>query len=451
MAADGWNRVRVHGLWRDFVNPDYVQLLETFDFGRHFVWAQGTRLRDDEGREYTDFLAGYGVHNIGHNHPCLVRRLRETLEACGPSMLNVDAPLPAGLLARQLCQLTHPDLCRVVFASSGAETAETAIKAARAATGRNMIVVCHDAWHGLTTGTLSLRGDREQLRGYGALLADVVQVPFGDAAALERVCTQQKPAAFFVEPIQGEGGMRIPEPGYLTEAGRICRKAGCLLVVDEIQTGLGRTGTLFATDFAEVRPDLLLVGKALSGGLVPVAACLMTARVWSQAFSGPGRCHLCASTFGGGRLAMEAGLETLRIVADEQLAARAQQQGRVLLAGLQQLATRHAVIREVRGLGLMAGVEFQPPHGLLPGLVPRWARQQLFAQVVAAVLLRDHGLLTQPCGLAPAVLRIEPPLVIAREEIEALLAALDRVLAAYPSHTAAVLAAMRKTVLGREL
>ncbi len=451
MASDGWTREGVHELWRKFVNPDYVGLLESFDYGRHFTWAQGAWLRDEAGRQYTDFLAGFGVHNASHNHPRLIRRLHEAIDSPRPSMLNIDASPEVALLAQALNRATHPELCRTVFTSGGGEAVEAAIKAARAATGRNPLVACTGAWHGVSTGALSLMGDTEHKRGFGPLLADVIHVPFGDATALELVCRQHKPAAFFVEPIQGEGGIRLPSAEYFSAVRDICTKSGALMVVDEIQTGLGRTGTLFATPFDRVLPDILLVGKALSGGMVPVAACLMTAAVWAKAFSGPARCNLCTATFSGGRLAMVTGLETLRIVEEEQLPARARDLGTTLLDGLRGLAARHTIIKEVRGCGLLAGIEFHPAGGLLGAVIPRWARSQLFAQVVAAVLLRDHGFITQTCGLAPTVLRIEPPLVISANDIERLLDALDKVLTAYPSYTAAAGAAIRKTVLGREL
>lgn len=451
MTTDGWSRNSVHELWRKHVNPDYVQLLEMLDFGQRYVWAQGTKLRNDEGREFVDFLAGFGVHNVGHNHPRLVRALCQAVQSGEPSMLNVDAPLAAGLLAEKLQSMTHPALCRVAFASSGAEAVEAAVKACRAATGRRLLLACDGGYHGLTAGAITLMGSEEHRQAFAPSVADVLHLPFGDASALEHACRQHRPAGLFVEPIQGEGGMRVPPDGYLREAAAICRKAGCLLVIDEIQTGLGRTGRDFATNINEVVPDVLLAGKALSGGMVPVAAAMMTSPVWSQAFGGPARCNACISTFSANRLAMAAGLETLRILEDESLAAKAEELGGVLLGGLRRLAAKHSCIVDVRGRGLMLGVEFQPGSGLTAAVLPRWVREQLFAQVIAAVLLKDHGILTQTCGLAPNVLRIEPPLVITGEEIAQLLAALDATLDAYPTFLATLRAAVRKTVLGKEL
>jgi len=436
------SREEAHRLWRQFANPDYMDLLEALDFGRCFVRASGTRLYDDAGREYTDFLAGFGVHNIGHNHPRVVNALHEALDSQMPSMLNADAPLMAGRLAARLTALTHSSLCRASFANSGAEAADMAIKAARAATGRGLIVSCAGGYHGLSVGTLPLLGRAEFAWPFGATGADATQIPFDDLQALEEVCARRQPAAFIVEPIQGEGGIRVASGGYLREAGRICRRHGCLLVIDEIQTGLGRTGVLFATDFAEVVPDILLLGKALSGGLVPVSAAMMTADVWARAFGGPERCRMNASTFAGGHLAMTAALEVLAVLVDEGLAARAKKLGAVLLQELGGLAARHTVIKEVRGSGLLIGVEFEAPEGLLAKAVPAWAREGLFAHVIAARLLKDYGMLTTVCSLAPAVLRVEPPLVISADEAGTFVAALDRVLADIPSYNSAVWSAL---------
>ena len=447
MTLNEFRRGQVHQLWRKFVNPQYVDLLEALDFGRHFRWALGTRLRDDQGRLVTDFLAGFGVHNVGHNHPRLVRRLCDELQACGPSMLNVDAPLPAAQLAERLSGMTHPGLCRAVFASSGAEAVEAAIKAVRAATGRAMILSCEGAWHGLSTGALALMPDAAHRQGFGPLLADVAHVAFGSAEALEEARAAssaafswsrfRQKAACVPSPDHRRGGRNLP-PSRVPAGGR------------RDSDGLGRRREL-RHRFPQRDAGRALVGKALSGGLIPVSACMMSADVWSRAFSGPGRCNLCASTFGGGRLAMVTGLETLDILQEERLADRAAELGSVLFEGLRSLAAKHPMICEVRGRGLLAGIEFTLPRGWLAAVVPAWARQQLFAQVVAAVLLRDHNVLTQTCGLASNVLRFEPPLVISREEIANMLAALDQVLAEYRSFGSATWSAFKKTALGMEL
>lgn len=438
-------------LYREYMNPDYVDLLESFGYGRCFERASGVRLYDETGADYLDFLAGFGVHNLGHNPARVIDALKRSLECDGPSMLNIDAPLAAARVAERLTQLTHPSLCRTVFASSGAEAAEIAIRAARAATGRTPIVACDRAYHGLTTGAIALSGDGALRAPFGPLLPGVAHVPFGDLEALGRECRDRRPAAFFVEPVQAEGGIRVPGGAYLEQAAAVCRRHGVLLVVDEIQTGMGRAGTLFATPFGSVRPDMLLLGKALGAGLVPVAAAMMTDGVWRRAFAGPSRCLLDTSTCAGGRLAMAAAMAVLDGLTGEGLLERAHAEGARLLERLHELARRHAAIRDVRGRGLLLGVELRPPSVLTAAAVPAWAREGLHAHVICALLLRDHRIVLQPCSLASSVLRIEPPLTVGRADTDRFVDALEATLTACPSYGAALRSAFRKTVLGADL
>lgn len=374
-----------HQLFGDYVNPGFVQLLEALDYGRTFVRAHGAHLWDEEGQEYTDFLAGFGVHNIGHNHPRLIETLQKALSTDAPSMLNIDAPACQAALAERLCQLTHPDLCRTFFANSGSEAVEMAVKTARAATGRTTIVSCRGAYHGLSTGALALTDAPAWQKPFAPLLGPVEWVPFGDLPALRYVCEQVRPAAFIVEPIQGEGGINIPGREYLAEAAAICGASGALLIVDEIQTGLGRTGTLFATPFDRVVPDILLLGKALSGGIVPIALGMVRSKIWTKAFGGPERCNLNASTFAGGHLACTAANAVLAIIEEEQLATRTAGMNTPLIECLNHIATRHAAIREVRGQGLLIGIELESASGLVMRAVPGWAREGLHAHVLCAL------------------------------------------------------------------
>lgn len=444
-------RPLAHQLYADTVNPGFIQLLEALDYGRVFVRARGTRLWDDAEREYTDFLAGFGVHNIGHNHPRLIEALQQALAAEAPSMLNIDAPTCQAALAERLCRLTHPDLCRSFFANSGSEAVEMAIKTARVATGRAAIVSCRGAYHGLSTGALALTDAPSWHIPFAPLLTPVECVTFGDLPVLRDLCARLRPAAFIVEPIQGEGGINIPAPNYLAEAASICKASGTLLIVDEIQTGLGRTGTFFATPFDRVVPDILLLGKALSGGIVPIAMGLVRSRVWAKAFGSPERCNLNASTFAGGHLACTAAGAVLAIIKEEQLVTRAAEISTLLIERLNHIATRHSAIREVRGQGLLTGVELAPASSLVMRAVPAWAREGLHAHVLCALLLRDHGIIAQPCSLRQNVLRIEPPLNISESELTHFVAALDQVLTVCPSPSSALKMALRKRVLGGAL
>ena len=440
-----------YSVYADHVNPGFVELLSALDYGRTFVRARGTRLWDDTGREYTDFLAGFGVHNIGHNHPRLIEALRDALAGDAPSMLNIDAPDCQAALAERFGALTHPDLRRAFFANSGSEAVEMAIKTARAATGRSAIIACRGAYHGLTTGALALTDAPAWRKPFEPLAGPVAWVPFGDLDALRVACRVSRPAAFIVEPVQGEGGINIPGDDYLAGAAEVCHKAGVLMIVDEIQTGLGRTGRLFATPMDRFAPDILLLGKALSGGVVPVALGLARAKVWDRAFGGPERCNLNASTFAGGHLACAAAGVVLSVIGEEGLVARAAETGKRLLAGLQQIARRHRAVREVRGQGLFIGVELGPAKGLAFRAVPGWAREGLHANVLCALLLRDHGIIAQPCSLRQNVLRVEPPLTISGSETDRFVTVLDTVLTACPSPIAAFRMALRKRVLGGAL
>jgi acetylornithine/succinyldiaminopimelate/putrescine aminotransferase len=432
-----------YDLWERFINPDYIKLLKALNFGREFVQAEGVRLHDNSGREYLDFLSGFGVHNVGHNHPRLISVLARSLNAQMPSMLHIDAPMPAGLLAERLSGLMHPDLSRVVFANSGAEAVDIAMKASIAGSeGRKILLACDNAYHGLSVGALSLLGNRAGRERFRTACPESIHIPFNDIGALRGACLRYKPAAFFVEPIQAEGGINIPDPEYLHEAAQICRDHECLFIVDEIQTGLGRTGSFFRTDFKKVVPDIVLVGKALSGGMVPVAAAVINRNVWERAFKGPTWCLYNASTFAGGTLAMSVALETIAVIKEMRLDENARQQGQLLLEGLSKLAAKHRHIIGIRGEGLLFGIEFAPPEGLAIKAVPAWARNGLYANVLSAILLKKHYVITQPCTIAQHVLRIEPPLTICKEEILRFLDVLDQSLSAVPDDSAAVRAAV---------
>lgn len=445
------DRNEIHNLHRDFINPAYVDLLEVFDYGQFFVSAKGTKLYDDGGRQYTDFLAGYGTHNIGHNHPLVGRALKEAIDSATPSFLNIDAPLQAGLLAKKLNEVSHPELCRVLFASSGGEAVELALKAAFAATKRSHIVACRRGFHGIGIGASSVTDGHAYRKPFGRLLDGVTFVKFNDIADLENACKKKKPAAFIVEPIQIEGGIHIPADSYLKKARKICAANGTLLIVDEIQTGLGRCGKMFASSPADVRPDILLIGKSLSGGMVPAAAALLNAKTYNHALAGPERCYLYHSTYSGGTLAMIAGLETLKIIESEELCHKAAETGRHLAVKLQLLAEKHDIIKDIRVCGLLAGIEFRQPDALILKPLPNIIKDALYAYVISAVLLRDHALVLQPCSLSGNVLRIEPPLSISEDEIDLLIRALDAVLESIPSHVTALKSALKKRILKGKL
>jgi putrescine aminotransferase len=346
----------------------------------------------------------------------------------------------AAALAERLATIAPPGLEMTYFANSGTEAVEAALKLARKATDRTGLLYCHGSYHGKSLGALSVTGNRTYQKPFEPLVPDCVAVPYGDLELLERHLSERQYAAFIVEPIQAEGGMIVPPGGYLREAQRLCRKVGTLLIVDEVQTGLGRTGTMFAVDHLDVEPDVVTLAKSLSGGLVPIGAMLTRRDLWQKAYGTVQTFALHTSTFGGGSLACAAGLAALAALRDENLAANAAARGRELLDGLGKLCERTAGLREVRGEGLLIGLEFNPlPESIRSQmrqlgsgelgshLVPDLERmlERHIALYVMVVLLEEHRIYTQTARSNPRVLRIEPPLTVTAEEVARFLQATE--------------------------
>jgi ornithine--oxo-acid transaminase len=417
-------------LHADHVNPQFARVLRTIGFDRTWVRGEGAHLIDEHGERYLDLLAGYGVFALGRNNPAVRAQLERFLAAETPTLPQLGVSLLPGVLAEQLLARAPDRLESVVWANSGAEAVEAAIKLSRAATGRKRVLSCDHGFHGLTLGALSVNRNEEFRERFGPLLPGCDAVPFGDLDALARELSRGDVAAFLVEPVQGKG-VNLPPEGYLLAAQELCRNAGTLFAVDEIQTGLGRTGRFLALEHWDLEPDIVLLAKALSGGYVPIGAMLTTRAVADAVFDGMERAVVHGSTFGGNDLAAAAGLATLAEIDDAGLVARAAQLGELLLELTRPLVERHEVVRDVRGLGLMWAIEFGPPTGRAARRV--WdlvERRQpgLFAQVVVMPLFRDHRILTQVAGHRMGVIKAIPPLVISEEDVRRFAAALDAVL-----------------------
>jgi ornithine--oxo-acid transaminase len=401
--------------YADYVNPEWVKLLSLLQMNVGYERCQGAELFTSDGRRIVDFLSGYCVHNTGHNHPAIVDALKNELDKSGPVMLQSNVPELAGELAERLCRLAGGGLTKVFFASSGSEGVETAIKFSRAHTGRIGLLSCDRAFHGLTCGALSLMNGEYWRKGFGPLLPDTAVVPFGDLASLERELSTQRYAAFFVEPIQAEGGIRVPDPHYLKSAQALCRRHGTLLVADEVQTGMFRTGPFLASHHFAITPDIVVLAKALSGGLVPVSAILMSDDIHKSVFSSFKRSIVHASTFSENSLSMRAGLATLDVLEGEELGDRALQIGAELQQGLADALSGYEMVKEVRGKGLLIGIEFRAPRRFaLRAPFEGFAKVHpaMFGQILVMRLFRDSGFLTQICGNDFRVLKVAPPLVI---------------------------------------
>jgi ornithine--oxo-acid transaminase len=414
------------------LNPQLGRIVRTLGFDRRWVAGEGAHLVDAEGERFLDLLCGYGVFAVGRNHPEVVAALRDVLQAGTPNLPQLGVTLLPGLLAEALVARAPASIAAVVPASSGTEAVEAAMKLARAATGRPRILFAEHAFHGLTLGALSLNGNAEFRDGFGPLLPGCAAVAFGDLDELERELASGDVAAFVVEPVQGKG-VNLPPRGYLAGAQERCRAAGALLVCDEVQTGLGRTGRFLALEHWGLEPDLVCLAKALSGGFVPVGAVLASRAVMDRVFDGMERGVRHGSTFGGNDLAAAAGLATLRVLERERLAERAERLGALLLELTRPLVDRYEIVRDVRGLGLMWAIELGPPGRRAGrsvwGAVER-AQPGLLAQLVTVPLFHEHRILCQVAGHRMNVVKALPALVVCEAEIRRFAAALEEVVAA---------------------
>lgn len=401
-------------LHEQYLNPQMVNVLKTIGFDRHYVKAEGSYLFDDQGDRYLDLLSGFGVFVLGRNHPTIVQALQDVLSADLPNLVQMDVSVLSGLLAERLQQLTPPGLDRIFFANSGTESVEAAIKFSRYATGRSKIVYCQGGYHGLTMGSLSATGDPHFRHGFGPFLPDFIEVPFGDLAALEQALSRKDVAAFITEPIQGHG-VWIPEADYLPGAAALCRKHGSLLIADEVQTGLGRTGKWWAVEHFCVEPDLICMAKALSGGFVPVGAVACRSWIFDKVFNRMDRAVVHGSTFGKNNLAMAAGLATLEVLEKEGWIDHAAQMGRQIVEDLQPLVDQYECLKEVRGLGMMMALEFAEPKSLtlkLSWKMLETANRGLFSQIITVPLFTRHRILSQVAGYGMNVVKFIPPLIL---------------------------------------
>ncbi len=407
-----------YALADQYLNPQLSRTLHAIGFDRTYQRAEGAYLYDTDGHRYADFLAGFGVFGVGRNNPVVRNALHAVLDAELADLVQFDAPLLPGLLAERLLAKA-PGLDRVYFGNSGTEAVEAALKFARYATGRGRIIYCDHAFHGLTTGSLSVNGAAEFRSGFAPLLPDTM-IPFGDLDALAAELRRGDVAALLIEPIQGKG-VHVAPPGFLAAAATLLHEHGALLICDEVQTGLGRTGKFFGYQHDSVQPDIVTVAKALSGGFIPVGATLAKGWIFDKVYSSMDRVLVHDSTFGANAAAMAAGLATLSVIDDEDLVGNAERTGAALRDALQLLVDKYEMLTEVRGRGLMIGLEFGRPKGIRPRAA--WkalqaARVGLFAQMVVVALFERHRILTQVPGDHIEAIKLIPPLIIGDAEVE---------------------------------
>ncbi len=428
-------KVGLQDQYEQTVNPQWARLLRLLGMDAEYRRCEGETLETTDGQQILDFLSGYCVYNTGHNHPAIVEALHRELDAKGPLMLQSHVSSPAAELAGRLLQMANRSrkghLSKVYFSTSGAEGVETAIKFSRAHTGRSGLLAARGAFHGLTCGALALMDAPFWREGFGELIPGVEFVDFGDLDQLEAALNTRRFAALILEPIQGEAGIVLPPEGYLERAQELCRRNGTVFVLDEVQTGLGRTGAMLAAHHWNLEPDMVVLAKALSGGLVPGGAVLMTEAIYESVYPSLRRAIVHTSTFSENGLAMRAGLATLDVLEKENLeqenlepenlAARAARLGEEFRQQLRERLAGFEMVREVRGMGLFSGIVFGAPQSL--GLRLSYeaftrVHPAMFGQMLVMRLYREHGILTQICGNAFQVLKEAPPLVVSEASLE---------------------------------
>jgi ornithine--oxo-acid transaminase len=415
-------------LYGRYSNPRFSEILKIIGFDRDYARAEGAYLYDRHGTKILDWLGGFGMYNVGRNNPTVRKALAELLELQTPSLPQLGLSDLPGLLAEALVKVAPASTDRVVFVNTGTEAIEGAVKLARAAVRRPRVVTMENGFHGLTLGSLSVNGSEAQKRRFGPLLPDVSMVPFGDLEALERELKREDVALVLTEPVQGQGVI-LPPDGFLPGAQELCQRYGTLFCVDEVQTGFGRTGRLFALEHWNLLPDMVTVAKSLSGGYVPVGAVLLRASVHEAVFDTLEHATSHGSTFAPNDMAMAAGLATLAELHDKDLVARSARLGEYLLTRTRPLVERFDVVKEVRGLGLMWAAEFgEPARGSRTWRLLERRQPGIFSQFVIGPLFRDHNILSQVAGHNINVLKGLPPLVIDESDVDWFVDALEQVI-----------------------
>lgn len=392
--------------YRKYVNPGMANILNFAGLAIPEDRAEGVFIWDHAGNRYLDCVGGYGAFSLGHLHPKVVEAVRKQLER---EALKSHYFMSTELA--ELCELLAEVLPgRLQFSficNSGTEAVEGALKAARIHTGRTEYIGTENGFHGKSYGSLSVSGREVYKKGFRPLIPEAQIVPFGDAQAMEKAISE-KTAAVIVELVQGEGGVRLAPEGYFKKVRELCDANGAMLIFDEVRTGFGRTGKMFASEHFDVIPDITTMAKALGGGVMPVGAFSSTPEVWESLFGENPYLH--STTFGGNPLACAAATTAIKTTIEEGLVERSRVLGEVMLTRLRDVAHRHPnVIKEVRGLGLLAGVEFED--------------EDVATLTIAGCTKRN--LLVAYSLNNPKVVRVEPPLIITEEQLDTAVSAIE--------------------------
>lgn len=384
--------------YEKYINPSQARLFRFMGLASVEGSAEGWTITDSEGKQFIDCLGGYGMFALGHRNPAVVKAVEDALHSmpmCGKVLFNRQM----ADLAEKLAEITPGELQYSFFVNSGTEAVEGCLKVARLATKRTKFVAAENAFHGKTMGSLTATGRDLYRDPFKPLLDGFTHVPYGDIEAIKNAVDEET-AAVILEPIQGEGGIIVPPDGYLHQVKEVCEAKGALLIADEVQTGIGRTGEWFGVNHDGVTPDLMACAKALGGGVMPIGAIIGTPRAWQGLIEAP---FLHTSTFGGNQLACAAGIAAIKYIQEEDLLRRGRETGAYFKAGLEKIMQEYPeVIAQVRGRGMMIGIELtkEGAGGMLMSLM-------IDKKIIVAYTLNN-----------PKVIRIEPPLIMPVEVVD---------------------------------
>ena len=421
------SREKNNKYYRDYVNPALAKIYNLLNFNKKYIKAKGCKVWDNEGKEYLDFLGAFGALNFGHNQPEIYTALDKVKNK--PILLQASIGVITGVAARNVSKLLPGNLTNTFFCNSGAEAVEGAIKLARAASNKKKIIYCQGSFHGKTMGALSITGKKKYQKPFQPLIGATENIPFANINSLEYKLKNDDVAAFIVEPIQGEGGIIVPPRGYLKKVRELCDKYNTYLILDEIQTGFGRTGKDFACEHDEIAPDIITLAKSLGGGIMPVGAFVSRKEIWNKAYGSINKALLHSSTFGGNTLSCAAVIAVINQLNNLKLSSKAAEKGDYLIAKLKKMEKKYELIKEVRGRGLMIGIEFKQAEDSLlnkiSGGMLRKVSYEYLGAMIAGTLLNDYQIITAYTLNNPNVIRLEPPLIISYEDIDKLINALD--------------------------
>lgn len=409
----------IDDIYNKHFNDALYTLFKLSNLDIYFTKAKGMYLWDKEGNKYLDFIAGFGSLNLGHNPDKVINSLKKHFNC--PNLIEQSINKFSAILANNISYITNDELPRCHFTNSGTETVEEAIKLAMMKNKKGKILYCENAYHGKTLGSISALGDK--LKENYSYFNNFIEIPFGDFEALKKAIKKHKISAFLVEPIQGEGGFVIPPNDYFFNVRKLCDNNNILLILDEIQTGLGRCGTMFFYEQLGIVPDILCISKSLSGGIIPIGCICIREELWKSTYGKLKNGALLSTTFGGNTFACISAIETLTIIKEQNLQDKAKELGEYTLVKLNKLKQKHKLITEIRGIGLFIGIEF--------GSLKKYPSKTIIEFIVSTIIskmLREHKII---CGVAannPSVLRFEPPLIVSKEEIDNFIESLEDVL-----------------------